>query len=194
MDTTLLNREDYILRVVPVSKEANKESCFKLLTFKNKHLLLCRNNYDDKYINSVIESSNYFVYYRVKENIEEIVCFALLKIYKNVCDILLLCAIPNTPQYGNMIAYAVYEFAISKKCNKIYTAPRTELLRNTFVKYGFEHLRGVKNYDEVLVKKITLSKYIKTPYTYRKKRLSTTYNKINIKNMNNMNNIQFNSN
>ena len=174
MNTDRINRDDYIFRVIPITKEQNKNSCFRLLTITNRCILLCHNEYDEKYINSVIESSNYFLYYTSKQNINEIVCFALVKITnKHVCDILLLCTIPNELQYGNMIAYSVHGFAINKKCIKIYTAPRTESLRKTFIKYGFEHLRGVKNYDEVLMKRIILPpKFIKTPVTLRKKKLS----------------------
>ena len=127
-------------------------------------------------VKSVIESSNYFLYYHTKQNIEEIICFTLIKINKKVCDILLLCAIPNNKEFGSMMAYKVYEFAIFKKCNKIYTAPRTNLLRKTFIRYGFEHLRGVKDYDEVLVKNIQIPQYIKTSSTFRRKKLSNTKN------------------
>jgi hypothetical protein len=167
---------EFVLKVVPVTKEENKNSCHRLLTFKNRHLPLYHNEYDEKYINSVIESSNYFLYYHTKQSIEEIICFALIEINKKVCDIHLICSIPNGQQFGSMIAYSVYEFAIKKKCNKIYTSPRTELLRKTFIKYGFEHLRGIKNYDEVLVKKIEIPVYRKLPFTQRRKRISNTKN------------------
>jgi hypothetical protein len=187
MNSNYFYREgDYILKILPVSREDNKNSCHRLLTFGDKHLLLCHNVYDEKYINSVIENSNYLLYYHTKQSIEDIICFALIEINKKVCDIHLLCSIPNNQEFGRMIAYSVYEFAIKKKCSKIYTAPRTELLRKTFIKYGFEHLRGIKNYDEVLVKKIEIPLYKKMAFTQRRKKLSNT-KKYKIKNINNQN-------
>lgn len=198
MNTDRINRDDYIFKVIPITKEQNKNSCFRLLTLTNRHMLLCHNTYDEKYINSVIESSNYFLYYTLKQNINEILCFSLVKITnKHVCDILLTCAIPNDVQYGSMMAYAIYGFAINKKCNKIYTSPRTELLRKTFIKYGFEHLRGVKNYDEVLVKQVVYpSTFIKTPFTLRKKKVSNKNKKIVLNYINNEknNNLNFSIN
>lgn len=174
MNTDRINRDDFVFKVIPINKEQNKNSCFRLLTLTNRHILLCHNTYDEKYIQSVIESSNYFLFYTTKHNINEILCFALVNITsKHVCDILLLCAIPNELQYGNMMAYSLQGFAIHKKCKKMYTMPRTELLRKTFIKYGFEHLRGVKNYDEVLVKRIILPPtFVKTHFTLRKKKIT----------------------
>jgi hypothetical protein len=189
MNTDRINRDNYVFKTIPIVKEQNKNACFRLLTLTNRHILLCHNTYDEKYINSVIESSNYFLYYTTRDNINEILCFALVKITtKHVCDIMLLCAIPNELQYGNMLAYSLQGFAINKKCNKIYTSPRTELLRKTFIKYGFEHLRGIKNYDEVLVKHIIPpSKFIKTSFTLRKKKLVNNTNKGNNSINNNLN-------
>ena len=80
----------------------------------------------------------------------------------------------------------MYEFAIKKKCSKIYTSPRTDVLRKTFIKYGFEHLRGIRDYDEVLIKKIEIPIYKKLFFTQRRKRLSNT-KKYKIKNINNQN-------
>jgi hypothetical protein len=175
MNSNYFYREgDYVLKILPVSREDDKDSCHRLLTFGDKHLLLCHKVYDEKYINSVIESSNYILYYHTKQSSEEIICFALIEIRKKVCDIHLLCSIPNNQEFGRMIAYSVYEFAIKKKCNRIYTAPRTELLRKTFIKYGFEHLQGIKDYNEVLVKKIEIPIYRKLSFTQRRKRISNT--------------------
>jgi hypothetical protein len=189
MNTNVFNRDDYVLKILPISKEDDKNSCFKLLTSSNRHIIVCQNQYsDDKYINSVIKSSNYFIYYHPKNNINEILCFSLVKINKKICDILLLCAMQNTKQYGRMIAYSVQGFAISKKCDKLYVAPRTEALRNTFIKYGFEHLRGIRSYDEVLVHHIHLPKYTITPKTLRRKRISNKYKNIILYNSNKLNN------
>lgn len=74
-------------------------------------------------------------------------------------DILLLCAIPNAEQFGNMIVHSVFTFALVKHCTKIYTSPRTSALRKTFVKYGFEHLHGVEDIDEVMVKYVDLQEF-----------------------------------
>jgi hypothetical protein len=189
MNSNYFYREDeYVLKIIPVSKEDDKNSCHRLLTFKNRHLHLCHKVYDEKYINSVIESSNYLLYYHTKQSIEEIICFALIEINKKVCDIHLVCSIQNNQEFGRMIAYSVYEFAIKKKCNKIYTSLTTELLRTTFIKYGFEHLRGIKDYDEVLVKKIEIPIYKKQPFTQRRKRISNT-KKFKIIDINNQDNI-----
>jgi hypothetical protein len=48
-----------------------------------------------------------------------------------------------------MIAYSILNFATRNKYLKFYVAPRTDDLRETFVKYGFERLRGIPGYDEV---------------------------------------------
>lgn len=101
---------------------------------------------------------------------EDIVGFALVAQKKHAIDVLLLCAIPSKERFGNMIAHSVYSFGITKRCNKIYASPRTPLLRKTFIKYGFEHLRGVEDIDEVLVKKIDLPSFIKTNKTRKVRR------------------------
>jgi hypothetical protein len=187
MNSNYFFREnEYILKIIPVLRENNKNSCHRLLTFGDKHISLCHNLYSEKHINSIIESSNYFVYYHTKQSIEDIICFALIEINKKICDIHLICSIPNNQEFGRMIAYAIYEFAIKKRCNKIYTSPRTELLRKTFIKYGFEHLRGIKDYDEVLVKKVEIPIYRKRAFTQYRKRLSNT-KKYKIKNIDNQN-------
>jgi hypothetical protein len=194
MNSNYFYREgDYVLKILPVSREDNKNSCHRLLTFGNKHLSLCHNTYSEKHINSIIESSNYLLYYHTKQSTEDIICFALIEINKKVCDIHLLCSIQNNQEFGKMIAYSVYEFAINKKCSKIYTAPRTDELRKTFIKYGFEHLRGIKDYDEVLVKKIEIPLYKKVAFTHRRKKLSNTtkykIKSIDNQNINNINNL-----
>ncbi len=154
MNTNILDREKYKQMIRPLNTEDDKADCFKHLTFSNKHLLLCHNTYTSEHINTIIEESNYIILHYV-DTIENIVGFALVKILKkNVLDILLVCAIHNEERLGSMVAYSVYSFALSKKCKKIYTAPRTPELRKTFMKYGFEHLRGVPDIDEVLVKQL----------------------------------------
>ena len=187
MNSNYFFREsEFLLKIIPVLREDNKNSCHRLLTFGDKYLSLCHNTYSEKHINSIIESSNYFLYYHTKQSIEDIICFALIEINKKVCDIHLLWSIQNNQEFGRMIAYSVYEFAIKKKCSKIYTSPRTDVLRKTFIKYGFEHLRGIRYYDEVLIKKIEIPIYKKLSFTQCRKRLSNT-KKYKIKNIINQN-------
>jgi hypothetical protein len=161
MNTNILDREKYKQMIRPLNTEDDKADCFKHLTFSNKHLLICHNTYTSEHINIIIEESNYVIWHYV-DTIENIVGLALVKILKkNVLDILLVCAIHNEERLGSMVAYSVCSFALFKKCKKIYTAPRTHELRNTFMKYGFEHLRGVPNIDEVLVKQLNPQKTLK---------------------------------
>lgn len=167
MNTNRLNRDDYELKILPLVSEEDKESCFRYLTLGNRHLALCHGFYSDKHINTVIESSDTLLVYTEKANINNIVAFSLIEFKRRALDILLLCAIPNNKQFGNMIAYSVYQYAIKNKCRYIYTAPRTEQLRATFMRYGFEHLRGLKGYDEVLVKIIVLQKFTRVNKTLR---------------------------
>lgn len=169
MNTNFLNREKYKHMIQQLRTEDDKADCFKHLTFSNKHLSLCHNTYTSEHINMIIEESDYIILHYM-DTIENIVGFALLKMLKKgVLDILLVCAIQNEERLGSMVAYSVYSFAVSKKCKKIYTAPRTSALRKTFMKYGFEHLRGVQDIDEVLVKTINpqifsrVSKTLKIP-------------------------------
>lgn len=167
MNTNLLDREKYKQVIRPLKTDEDKSDCLRHLTLSDKHVLLCRNTYSSEHINKIIEESDYVIFHYM-DTIETIVGFALLKILKNtVLDILLVCAIQNEDRIGNMIAYSVYSFAIVKKCKKIYTAPRTPDLRKTFIKYGFEHLRGVEDIDEVLCKKINLQTYTRVPKTLK---------------------------
>lgn len=182
MNRNLYNRDKYERKILPLSKEDDKISCLKLLTQSNKHLLLCHNLYSEEHINKIIEASDYIIFHHKKQNIEDIVGFALVKIIgkKKVLDILLLCAIPNAEQFGNMIAHSVFTFALVKHCTKIYTSPRTSALRKTFVKYGFEHLRGVEDIDEVMVKYVELQEFQKTNKTRKVRRNRSYINTINI--------------
>lgn len=127
----------------------------------------------------IIDESDYIILHYI-DTIETIVGFALLKIIKNsVLDILLICAIQNEELIGNMVEYSVYMFAVSKKCKKIYTAPRTPVLRTSFMKYGFIHLRGVQDIDEVLVKQINPQVFSRTPKTLKIRRNTTRFSNTN---------------
>lgn len=169
MNTNRLNREDYKPNAIPLASESDKESCFRYLTNSDRHIPLCHGFYTDKHINTVIEASDYLLVYTEKDDINKIVAFSLVEFKKHALDILLLCALPNDKQFGRMMAYYVYQFAIQKKCRRIYTAPRTDELRATFMRYGFEHHCGVKGINEVLAKEITLQKFTRTNHTLRSK-------------------------
>lgn len=163
-------REGFVLKTIPLRKGSRNE-CLKLLTLHNKHLDICRGHYNDTYLNTVIENSSHFLFYH---KVEAINAFALVQVKRDVLDIFLLCAVPSDRQYGSMMAYAVHNFAVRKKCTKLYTSPRTPELRYTFMKYGFEHLRGIVDIDEVLVKHIRVSSFIQTGKTLKLKKYGFT--------------------
>ena len=152
MITNLFNREEFTLKTIPLRNDNARQNCLKLLTL-NKHLEL------PYYINVVIENSSHFLFYHTSDTM--IVAIAFVQIKFNVLDIFLLCAIPCDKRYGSMMVYALHNFAIRKKCTKVYTSSRTATLRHTFMKYGFEHLRGIADIDEVLVKYIRTDKTLK---------------------------------
>ncbi len=112
-------------------------------------------------------------------------------------DIHLVCAIPNTERYGQMIAYFLYLFALNKKCTRMYTSPRTPKLRDTFIKYGFEHFIGVREIDEVLIKRLHVNTYVKTNKTRKSYRLKNNPNirtlKIKYAIMDNLHSVSANS-
>jgi hypothetical protein len=177
MNTNRLNRDDYELKVLSTSSEMDKEGCFRYLTSGDRHIPLCHGFYTDKHINTIIELSNYLLVYTEKADINKIVAFSLVEVKKHMLDILLLCALPNDKQFGKMMAYSVYQFAVEKKCRRIYTAPRTDELRATFMRYGFERFRGVKGIDEVLVKEIVLQKFTRANHTLRSKTIKLRQSK-----------------
>lgn len=151
MNRHLYNRDGYERKVRPLGKEEDKAACLKLLTQTD---ILC---YSEDHMNKIIEASDYIVFHHRKQNVEDIVGFALVQYIgkKKVLDILLLCAIPNAE---HTIVHSVFMFAVIKQCKKLYASSRTVILRKTFLKYGFEHLCGVRDIDEVLVKEIKLRK------------------------------------
>lgn len=130
----------------------------RLLTFNNKHLKLCHDVYNVAYLNSVIEYSDWLLYFHNESDVESIVAFALIKFMNKkkgkIANILLLCAIPNDKKFGQMMVNAMYHFTIQRGCKFLYVSPRTPLLRKTFLKYGFEPIYGKENVDEVLEKEI----------------------------------------
>jgi hypothetical protein len=168
MNTNRFDRDNYKSKISILKTDEDKDKCLRFLTTDDRHNIVCHSFYTKDHLNAIIQSSGYFLFYHRKDNIHDIVAFALVKIKKHMLDVLLLCAIPNKEHYGHMMGHFVYIFAFNKHCNRIYTSPRTPELRNTFIKYGFEHFRGVHNLDEVLVKSVNLDRYNKT---YRTRKL-----------------------
>ena len=167
MNTNRLNREDYTFKPVPLRNIMDKHMCSLMLTQGSKHISLCHHTYNDKQIVAIVENSEYFLFYHKKGLIEEIVAFSLVKFRNKGLDILLLCALPNSNEFGRMMAYSTYKFANEKKCMKICAAPRNDALRHTFLRYGFKPGFGTKDVDEVLEKDIVLPKYSKRNCTFK---------------------------
>lgn len=149
-------RHHYTLAILSLRNEEDKNACLQLIVQK-QNATLCQGIYDESYLKSAIEYSDYAILRRRKSMHEHIVAFALVQNLssRKALDILLACTIPNKERYGNMIAYDAYSFAVSKKYKKIYTAPRTSDLRKTFMKYGFEHHSGIPDINEVLIKTVS---------------------------------------
>jgi hypothetical protein len=175
--------EKYIFKKGVLTSEEDKNACLRLLTFGNKHLPLCHSHYDTAYINSTIEDCDWLLYFHAESNPDEIVAFSLVQFRRKrkgkILDIRLLCAISNNKKFGRTMANAVYNFGIQRGCAFMYTSPRTPLLRETFIKYGFEPIYGKINVDEVLEREIdpdrivipNKSKTRKVPRTDAKKEL-----------------------
>jgi len=70
----------------------------------------------------------------------------------------LLCTVRNTKRFGQMLAYALYIFAITKKCSFIYASPRTPKLQETFINYGFDHVFSIR--DDIVLEKEVLSGFM----------------------------------
>ena len=169
----------YIEKIIQIKTEEDKDSCLRFLTINNNTLTLCHRYYNAKYINSIIEYSDYLLYFTSQENNNDMVAFALVKLKSKkkgkILDILLACAIPNKKKFGKMIAHSLYNFAVTYKYPFIYVSPRTPELRKTFIKYGFESIHGVEGVDEVFEKEIDLNIPIfhKRGITQKIKRISS---------------------
>ena len=148
----------YIEKHIPIKTDEDKDACLRFLTISNTNL--CHGYYDDKYINSIIEYSDYLIFF---SNQDRIVGFALVKSMSKkkgkILNILLACAIPNKKKLGKMLANSLYNFAVKYKYPFLYVSPRTPELRKTFIKYGFESIHGIEGVDEVLEKEIDLTTY-----------------------------------
>ena len=151
----------YIEKIIPIKTEEDKDACLRFLTLNNKNLTLCHGYYDMKYINTIIEYSDFLVYFISPYQYKDIVAFALIKSKSKkkgkILDISLACAIPNKNKFGKMIAHSLYNFAVKYKYTFLYVSPRTPELRKTFIKYGFESICGIEGIDEVLEKEIDTS-------------------------------------
>lgn len=148
----------YIEKLIPIKTEEDKDACLRFLTINNNSLALCHRYYSVEYINSIMEYSDYLIYFSSQENHTDIVAFAFVKSKSKkkgkILDILLACAIPNKNKFGKMIAHSLYNLAVKYKYSFLYVSPRTTELRKTFIKYGFESIHGREGYDEVLEKEI----------------------------------------
>ena len=146
----------YIEKHIPIKTDEDKDACLRFLTISNTNL--CHGYYDDKYINSIIEYSDYLIFF---SNQDRIVGFALVKSMSKkkgkILNILLACAIPNKKKLGKMLANSLYNFAVKYKYPFLYVSPRTPELRETFIKHGFESIYGREGVDEVLEKEIDMN-------------------------------------
>lgn len=177
MNTNLYDREGFVLKELPIRTEEDRYACMRMLLENDRHRTLCHSEYSEEHIRAYVEDGTAFLYYHPVGDIETTVCFAIVKHKKQVLDILLICAVPNTQNFGTMIAYAIYTYALVKKCKKLYAAPRTEKLRTTFMRYGFTHLRGVRGIDEVFEKTVTALSIPRTKYTRHGTRNHTRRNR-----------------
>ena len=151
----------YIEKLIPIKTEEDKDACLRFLTINNNSVVLCHKYYTVEYINSIMEYSDYLIYFITQDNYKDIIAFALVKSKSKkkgkILDILLACAIPNKNRFGKMIAHSLYNFAVKYKYPFLYVSPRTPELRKTFIKYGFESIHGIEGLDEVLEKEIDLN-------------------------------------
>ncbi len=155
MNTNLYDREAYKENYLSLQHPEDKEGCLRLLT-SSKNTTLCQGIYDEQFINTAIEQSDCILLRQTMDDPETIVAFALIQLKRKALDILLVCTVPNTERFGVMIAYDTYKFAVKKRCRKIYTSPRTDALRTTFLKYGFQHHVGIVGINEVLMKLVSV--------------------------------------
>ncbi len=148
----------YIEKHIPIKTDEDKDACLRFLTIRPN---LCHGYYDDKHINSIIEYSDYLIFFRNQDNL---VAFALVKSMSKkkgkILNILLACAIPNKKKLGKMLANSLYNFAVKYKHPFLYVSPRTPELRETFIKHGFESIYGREGVDEVLEKEIEMNMLI----------------------------------
>jgi len=104
------------------------------------------------------ESCDYFIFFHSQNKIDHIVAFSFVRfLYKKnrekILSIDLLCSVRNTKRFGQMLAFALYKFAISNKCSFIYASPRDSKLKETFLNYGFYEIHSV-NKITVLEKEV----------------------------------------
>ena len=148
----------YIEKIMPIKTAEDKDACLRFLTINNDTLTLCHGYYTSEYINSILESSDYFIYNSRQDNPKTVVAFSLVqskrKTKGKILNIVLACAIPNKYKFGRMIAYSLYNFAVKNKYPFLYVSPRTPELRKAFINYGFESIYGREGVDEVLEKEI----------------------------------------
>lgn len=150
--------QKYIETILSLRTDEDKDQCLRFLTIANNHTELYHSLYSDTHINAIIESSDYILYVKKREDTTAIIAFALIKLMSKkkgkILNILLVCAIPNKKRFGQLISHSVYNFGIQLECKFLYTSPRTPDLRRTFIQHGFEPIYGIEGVDEVLEKEI----------------------------------------
>lgn len=172
----------YIEKIIKIKTVEDKDACLRFLTINNNNLTLCHGYYSIEYINSVIEYSDYLLYFHSQDDHNTIVAFALVesksKKKGKILNILLTCAVANKVKFGKMMAHLLYNFAVKYKYPFLYVSPRTPELRKTFIKYGFESIYGREGIDEVLEKEVDLNipTFYKRGKTQKIKRYSSTAN------------------
>lgn len=173
MDTNKYNREKYAKSFIPLRTDEDRDACLRHLTNDSFHMQVCRNTYNDKDLKNIIEEASHYLEYTMNDDNKkkQIVGFALLKIRKDILEIRLLCAIPNKDNIGTMIAFGAYNIGIMKNCKRIFIAPRTEKLREIFIRHGYTKFFGTRNVDEVLEKPIIVPKYTKINKTLKKRKI-----------------------
>jgi hypothetical protein len=155
MNTNLYDREGFEEKVVPIRTEEDRYACLKLLVGKNRHMTLCQRLYSEEHIRTIVEDSTALLYYHPVGALEDMVCFALVAHRKPKLEIRLVCSVPNTQRFGNMIGYLIFSYAIQKKCKKLTCSPRTSELRATFLRHGFVNSYGTEGKNEVLEKQVS---------------------------------------
>ena len=150
----------YVEKILHLRTDEDRDACLRFLTIVNTITTLCHGFYSPEYLNSIIEDSDYCIYFHEQNNNKEVVAFALVesksKRRGKILSIQLACAITNKNKFGKMIAHSLYNFAVKHKYPFLYVSPRTPELRKTFIKYGFESIHGKEGIDEVLEKEIDL--------------------------------------
>lgn len=137
-----------IEKILHLRTDEDRDACLRFLT-------LYRGFYSAEYLNSIIEYSDYCIYFHEQNNNKEVVAFAIIesksKRRGEILSIQMACAIPN---FAELIPQSLCNFAVKYTYPFLYVSPRTPELRKAFIKYGFESIHGIKGINELLEKEI----------------------------------------